>query len=108
MKLGTSTIHSDFNPHYGNKKGTTIYRHTADKYISHYVEVIATNQREAASAIDGAIGHDTELNIEEHFSDTNAYTDTAFALFHLLGFKFEPRIRDIGSMNLYTIKSPDE
>ena len=108
MQLGVSSIHSDFNPHYGNKKGTTIYRHTADKYISHYVEVIATNQREAASAIDGAIGHDTELNIEEHFSDTNAYTDTAFALFHLLGFKFEPRIRDIGSMNLYTIKSPDQ
>lgn len=47
-------------------------------------------QREAASAIDGAIGHDTELNIEEYFSDTNACTETAFALFHLLGLKFEP------------------
>ncbi|MBK5077729.1 Tn3 family transposase [Lactococcus lactis] len=106
IQLGVSSIHSDFNPHYGNEKGTTIYRHTADKYISHYVEVIATNQREAASAIDGVIGHNTELNIEEHFTDTNAYTDTAFAIFHLLGFKFEPRIRDIGSMQLYTIKSP--
>ena len=52
--------------------------------------MIATNQREAGSAIDSAIGHDTELTIEEHFSDTNACTDTAFALFHLLGFKFEP------------------
>lgn len=62
--------------------------------------MIATNQREAA----GVIGHDTELNIEEHFFDTNVYTDTAFALFNLLGFKFEPRIRDISSMNLYTKK----
>jgi len=106
IQLGVSPIHSDFNPHYGNEKGATIYRHTADKYVSHYVEVIATNQREAESVIDNVIGHNTELNIEEHFTDTNAYTDTALTLFHLLGFKFEPRIRDIVSTQLYTIKSP--
>lgn len=108
IPVGVPSVHADVNPHYGTDRGTTIYRHTADKYISHFVEIIATNQREAASAIDGAIGHNTELQLEEHFTDSNAYTDTAFALFHLLGFKFQPRIRDIGSMQLFSIKPISE
>lgn len=108
VQVGVSSVHADVNPHYGTERGATIYRHTADKYISHFVEIIATNQREAASAIDGAIGHNTDLNIERHFTDSNAYTDTAFGLFHLLGFKFQPRIRDIGSMQLFSIKPISE
>lgn len=108
VQVGVSSVHADVNPHYGTERGATIYRHTADKYISHFVEIIATNQREAASAIDGAIGHNTNLNIERHFTDSNAYTDTAFGLFHLLGFKFQPRIRDIGSMQLFSIKPISE
>ncbi|WP_268890183.1 Tn3 family transposase [Enterococcus mundtii] len=108
IPVGVPSVHADVNPHYGTDRGTTIYRHTADKYISRFVEIIATNQREAASAIDGAIGHNTELQLEEHFTDSNAYIDTAFALFHLLGFKFQPRIRDIGSMQLFSIKPISE
>lgn len=108
IQVGVSSVHADINPHYGTERGATIYRHTADKYVSHFVEIIATNQREAASAIDGAIGHNTELELEEHFTDSNAYTDTAFAIFHLLGFKFQPRIRDIGSMQLFSIKPISE
>lgn len=43
-------------------KDVPVIPHTADKYISHYVEVIATNQREVSSAIDAAIGHNMIRN----------------------------------------------
>lgn len=33
--------------------------------------------------------------IEEHCTDTAGFTDHVFALLHLLGFRFAPRIRDL-------------
>ena len=46
---------------------------------------------------------ETELCIDEHYTDTTGYTDQVFALSHLLGFKFAPRIRDIADTKLYAI-----
>ncbi|WP_369057352.1 Tn3 family transposase, partial [Klebsiella pneumoniae] len=34
-----------------------------------------------------------DLRIEEHYTDTAGFTDHVFALMHLLGFRFAPRIR---------------
>uniref|UniRef100_UPI003AF31D6D Tn3 family transposase n=1 Tax=Salmonella enterica TaxID=28901 RepID=UPI003AF31D6D len=39
--------------------------------------------------------------MEEHYTDTPASTDHVFALMHLLGFRFAPRIRDLGETKLY-------
>ena len=38
----------------------------------------------------------TELNPLEIMTDTGAYTDVVFGLFWLLGYRFSPRIADIG------------
>jgi len=38
----------------------------------------------------------TELNPMEIMTDTGAYTDVVFSLFWLLGYRFNPRIADIG------------
>jgi hypothetical protein len=37
----------------------------------------------------------SDLRIEEHYTDTAGFTDHVFALMHLLGFRFAPRIRDL-------------
>ncbi|EPL6248495.1 TPA: Tn3 family transposase [Klebsiella pneumoniae] len=42
-----------------------------------------------------------DLRIEEHYTDTAGFTDHVFALMHLLGFRFAPRIRDLGETKLY-------
>jgi TnpA family transposase len=52
--------------------------------------------------IDGLL-HLTDLNIEEHVTDTAGYTDSVFGLSHLLGFRFAPRLRDLTDSKLYTI-----
>lgn len=45
--------------------------------------------------------HESDLRIEEHYTDTGGFTDHVFALCHLLGFRFAPRIRDIADKRLY-------
>ncbi len=36
---------------------------------------------------------------QEHYTDTAGFTDHVFALMHLLGFAFCPRIRDLHDKN---------
>jgi TnpA family transposase len=68
-----------------------------------YTKVINTNARDAMHVIDGLLYHETELCIDEHYTDTAGYTDQVFALSHLLGFRFAPRIRDIADAKLYSL-----
>ena len=54
--------------------------------------------------LDGLLHHESDLRIEEHYTDTAGFTDHVFALMHLLGFRFAPRIRDLGDTKLYIPK----
>jgi TnpA family transposase len=108
MQLGVSSLHADANPHYGTGKGATIYRFTSDQFSSYYTKIINTNSRDAIHVLDGLLHHETDLNIEEHYTDTAGYTDQIFGLTHLLGFKFAPRIRDLSDSKLFTIDKASE
>jgi TnpA family transposase len=49
----------------------------------------------------GLLYHESDLRIEEHYTDTAGFTDHVFAFRHLLGFRFAPRIRDLAEKGLY-------
>ncbi|OCH48789.1 hypothetical protein A6E02_08095 [Aliivibrio fischeri] len=51
--------------------------------------------------LDGLLYHESELRIEEHYTDTAGFTDHVFALTHLLGFRFAPRTRDLNDKRLF-------
>jgi TnpA family transposase len=108
VPVGVSALHADANPHYGTGKGTTIYRFTSDQFSSFYAKVINTNARDAVHVIDGLLHHESDLAIEEHYTDTAGYTDQVFGLSHLLGFRFAPRLRDISDTKLFSISSPHD
>ncbi len=55
--------------------------------------------------LDGLLYHESELRIEEHYTDTAGFTDHVFALTHLLGFRFAPRIRDLNDKRLFVSAS---
>ncbi|OAI01501.1 hypothetical protein A1332_17715 [Methylomonas methanica] len=55
--------------------------------------------------LDGLLYHESDLRIEEHYTDTAGFTDHVFALMHLLGFRFAPRIRDLKDTKLYIPKN---
>ena len=105
VNIGVSSLHADANPHYGMGKGATIYRFTSDQFSSFYAKVINTNARDATYVIDGLLHHESDLTIEEHYTDTAGYTDQVFGLSHLLGFRFAPRLRDIGDTKLFSFSS---
>ncbi len=79
------------------------YTHISDQYSPFHTKCISTNARDATYVLDGLLYHDSGLVIEEHYTDTAGFTDQVFGLCHLLGFRFAPRIRDIGERRLYLI-----
>ena len=89
------------NLRYGNEPGMLFYTHISDQYTPFYSKVIAANARDATHVLDGLLYHESDLRIEEHYTDTAGFTDHVFALCHLLGFRFAPRIRDLADKRLY-------
>ncbi|MDN8593152.1 Tn3 family transposase [Paenibacillus sp. 11B] len=108
VPIGVAALHADANPHYGTGKGATIYRFVSDQFSSFYSKVINTNARDAVHVIDGLLHHETDLTIEEHYTDTAGYTDQVFGLTQLLGFRFAPRLRDLSDSKLYIIGKPTD
>jgi TnpA family transposase len=60
--------------------------------------------RDATHVLDGLLYHESELQIEEHYTDTAGFTDHVFAFCHLLGFRFAPRIRHVGETRLFSVE----
>ncbi|WP_228709064.1 Tn3 family transposase [Klebsiella pneumoniae] len=67
-------------------------------------QVVNVGLRDSTYVLDGLLYHESDLRIEEHYTDTAGFTDHVFALMHLLGFRFAPRIRDLGDTKLYIPK----
>lgn len=77
------------------------YTHISDQYAPFHTKVINSPVRDATHVLDGLLYHESELRIEEHYTDTAGFTDHVFALCHFLGFEFAPRIGDLADKNLY-------
>ncbi|HNF92590.1 MAG TPA: Tn3 family transposase [Accumulibacter sp.] len=92
------------NPKYGSSPGRTFYTHISDQYAPFHAKVVNVGLRDSTYVLDGLLYHESDLRIEEHYTDTAGFTDHVFALMHLLGFRFAPRIRDLGDTKLYIPK----
>jgi TnpA family transposase len=92
------------NPKYGSSPGRTFYTHISDQYAPFHTKVVNVGVRDSTYVLDGLLHHESDLRIEEHYTDTAGFTDHVFALMHLLGFRFAPRIRDLGDTKLYIPK----
>jgi TnpA family transposase len=90
-----------FNAKYGKDPGVTFYTHISDQYAPFHIKVINAAVRDATHVLDGLLYHESELQIEEHYTDTAGFTDHVFGLMQLLGFRFAPRIRDLKDKKLY-------
>jgi len=56
---------------------------------------------EAAHVIDGLLYHEADLSISVHHTDGGGVSDHVFALAHILGFRFAPRIPNLADRRLY-------
>lgn len=77
------------------------YIHISDQYAPFHTKIINATMRDATYVLEGLLYHESDLCIEEHYTDTAGFTDHLFALMLLLGFRFAPRIRDLADKRLY-------
>jgi TnpA family transposase len=98
---GGAEAGGNINPKYGSDPGVLFYTHVSDQYAPFHTKVINVGVRDATYVLDGLLYHESDLRIEEHYTDTAGFTDHVFALMHLLGFRFAPRIRDFADRRLY-------
>ena len=92
------------NPRYGSAPGRLIYTHVSDQYTPFSTQLVNVGIRESTSVLDGLLYHDSELEIAQHPTDTSGFTEHVFALMHLLGFRFAPRLQNFDDTRLYVPK----
>src|SRR6202035_1850669 len=64
------------------------YSFVADNYAPFYSLPIECTDRDAAFVLDGLLYNESDLEIEEHHTDTHGYTELNFAAFAMLGRRF--------------------
>lgn len=95
---------AEVNAKYGGEPGVKIYTHLSDHFASFHSRVISATAGEAPYVLDGLLLHGSALAPQVHYTDTGGATDHVFALCHLLGLRFVPRLRDLADRRLGTIE----
>ena len=94
-----------FNAHYGREATALFYTHVSDRHAPFYTAPI-TGAGEAAHVIDGLLYHEADLSISTHHTDGGGVSDHVFALAHVLGIRFAPRIPNLAERRLYAFGTP--
>ncbi|KMS50328.1 hypothetical protein V474_12760 [Novosphingobium barchaimii LL02] len=74
---------------------------SAYRYAPLHQTVIAGTAGEAIHALDGILGHESSADITALHTDGGGVSDIVFAVMHLLGLDFEPRIPRLSDRQLY-------
>ena len=88
------------NARHGNKPSALFYTHVSSRHAPFYTESIP-HSGEAAYVIDGLLYHEADITTAVHHTDGGGVSDHVFALAHLLGFRFAPRIPNLADRKLY-------
>jgi TnpA family transposase len=88
------------NTHYGRDATTLLYTHVSARHAPFHTVAIPPSG-EAAHVIDGLLYHEADLASSVHHTDGGGVSDHVFALAHVLGFRFAPRIPNLAERRLY-------
>jgi TnpA family transposase len=85
---------------HGREPSALFYTHVSSRHAPFHTASIPPSG-EAAYVIDGLLYHEADLSIAVHHTDGGGVSDHVFALAHLLGFRFAPRIPNLADRKLY-------
>jgi TnpA family transposase len=92
------------NPRYfGQERGVTFYNLVSDQFTGPNGIIVPGTLRDSLVLLSVVLEQQTELQPTEIMTDTGAYTDTMFGIFHLLGYQFSPRLADIGGSRFWRV-----
>jgi TnpA family transposase len=64
-------------------------------------QLISCSASEVAAMVEGAMRHDTTMDVEVNYTDSHGQSEIGFAITRLLGFELLPRIKQINKARLY-------
>jgi TnpA family transposase len=98
------TVHAGPNPKYfGVGSGVTYYDLTSNQFTGLNGIVVPGTLRDSLVLLAVVLEQQTELQPTQIMTDTGAYSDVVFGLFRLLGYRFSPRLADIGGTRFWRI-----
>lgn len=98
---GRGEVTGAVNPHKGAGPAISFYTHISDRYAPYHTKAISVAEGEAPHVIDGLLYHGADVEIAVHHVDGGGVSDHVFALCHLMGFRFAPRIPNLHDRRLY-------
>ena len=104
FNLSVDSLNSGYSfKYFGLGRGVSRYSFVDESHRLFYTTVINASEREAAYVIDGLM-HQEVIQSDIHSTDTFGYSEVIFALTHLLGFSFAPRIKNFKDQQLYAFE----
>jgi len=85
---------------YGGR-GVMIYWHVERGSVCIHSRLRRCSSSEVAGLIEGALRHDTEMDVERQYVDGHGQSEVAFAFCRMLGFQLLPRLKAISAQRLY-------
>jgi TnpA family transposase len=98
------TLNAGPNPKYfGTGRGITLINYVSDQFSGFKNVVVTGTLRDSLVVLTGLLNQETKLRPTELMTDTASYSDVVFGLFHLLGYRFSPRLADMGDRRFWRI-----
>ncbi len=97
-------MHHGLYKYFGTGRGVTAYSFIDEYSRVFYDTIISPTEREATYVLDGLIESD-EVESTIHSTDTHGYTEVLCGVCYSLGILFASRLKNPGSMTLYTLKN---
>ena len=93
--------------HAFNDFALEFYNFVADNFAPYFSLPHECADRDAPFVLDGLLYNESDLDIQEHYTDTHGFTDTNFAAFAMYGKRFSPRIKGLQKYAIYYV-DPDK
>lgn len=98
------TVHAGPNPKYfGIGRGVTWYNLLSNQFSGLNEITVPGTQRDSLLLLAVLLEQQTTLHPTQIMTDTGAYSDIVFGLFRLLGYRFCPRLADVGGTRFWRI-----
>lgn len=97
------TVHAGPNPKYFVGRGITYYNLVSNQFTGLHAITVPGTLRDSLVLLSVVLEQETELRPTQIMTDTGAYSDVVFGLFRLLGYRFSPRLADVGGTRFWRI-----
>ena len=98
------SVHAGPNPKYfGVSRGVTWYNLISDQFSGLNDITVPGTLRNSLILLAVVLEQQTDLRPTQIMTDTGAYSDAVFGLLRLLGYRFSPRLADVGGTRFWRI-----